>query len=78
MFGVMMFLTIFTQVINQMLPAFVAQRTMYEARERPSKTYSWKAFMVSSMLVEAAWNSVSAQSYGFFENVGKDRTLTFM
>ncbi|KAH8734526.1 ABC-2 type transporter-domain-containing protein [Ilyonectria robusta] len=60
MFGVMMFLTIFTQVINQMLPAFVAQRTMYEARERPSRTYSWKAFMVSSMLVEAAWNSLMA------------------
>ncbi|KAK7408022.1 Multidrug resistance protein [Neonectria punicea] len=60
MFGVMIFLTIFTQVINQMLPAFVAQRTMYEARERPSKTYSWKAFMISSMLVEAAWNSLMA------------------
>ncbi|KAH7156569.1 ABC-2 type transporter-domain-containing protein [Dactylonectria macrodidyma] len=60
MFGVLMFLTIFTQVVNQMLPAFVAQRTMYEARERPSKTYSWKAFMVSSILVEAVWNSFMA------------------
>ncbi|KAH7155772.1 ABC-2 type transporter-domain-containing protein [Dactylonectria estremocensis] len=60
MFGVLMFLTIFTQIVNQMLPAFVAQRTMYEARERPSKTYSWKAFMVSSILVEAVWNSLMA------------------
>ncbi|KAJ4260012.1 Multidrug resistance protein [Fusarium falciforme] len=58
MFGVMIFLTIFTQIVQQMLPDFVAQRTMYEARERPSKTYSWKAFLVSTILVEAAWNSV--------------------
>lgn len=78
MFGVMMFLTIFTQVINQMLPAFVAQRTMYEARERPSKTYSWKAFMVSSMLVEAAWNSVSTPTYDLFENIVKGMILTVM
>ncbi|GKU06978.1 unnamed protein product [Fusarium langsethiae] len=60
MFGVLIFLTIFTQVVQQMLPDYVAQRTMYEARERPSKTYSWKAFMVSTILVEAAWNSLMA------------------
>ncbi|XEU95216.1 hypothetical protein FSHL1_000500 [Fusarium sambucinum] len=60
MFGVLIFLTIFTQVVQQMLPDYVAQRTMYEARERPSKTYSWKAFMVSTILVEAAWNSIMA------------------
>ncbi|KAH6900635.1 ABC-2 type transporter-domain-containing protein [Thelonectria olida] len=60
MFGVMMILTIFTQVVNQMMPAFVAQRTMYEAREGPSKTYSWKAFMGSTIIVEAFWNSVIA------------------
>ncbi|SPJ75803.1 probable ABC1 transport protein [Fusarium torulosum] len=59
-FGVLIFLTIFTQVVQQMLPDYVAQRTMYEARERPSKTYSWKAFMVSTILVEAAWNSLMA------------------
>lgn len=58
MFGILVFLTIFTQVVQQMLPDYVAQRTMYEARERPSKTYSWKAFMVSTILVEAVWNSV--------------------
>ncbi|KAM5355176.1 hypothetical protein ACJ41O_001822 [Fusarium nematophilum] len=60
MFGILIFLTIFTQIVQQMLPDFVAQRTMYEARERPSKTYSWKAFMISTILVEAAWNSLMA------------------
>ncbi|KAF4463341.1 ATPase [Fusarium albosuccineum] len=60
MFGILVFLTIFTQIVQQMLPDFVAQRTMYEARERPSKTYSWKSFMGSAILVEAAWNSLMA------------------
>jgi ABC-type multidrug transport system permease subunit len=69
MFGVMIFLTIFTQIVQQMLPDFVAQRTMYEARERPSKTYSWKAFLVSTILVEAAWNSVGQSPFHMSDQV---------
>lgn len=58
MFGVFIFLTIFSQIVEQIMPVFVSQRTMYEARERPSKAYSWKAFMIANILVEIAWNSV--------------------
>ncbi|KAK1711889.1 ABC-2 type transporter [Colletotrichum acutatum] len=54
MFGVFIFLTVFSQVVEQILPIFVSQRTMYEARERPSKAYSWKAFMFANILVEMA------------------------
>ncbi|KAM0335679.1 hypothetical protein ACHAQA_000728 [Verticillium albo-atrum] len=57
-FGVFVFLTVFSQLVDQILPIFVSQRTMYEARERPSKTYSWMAFLGANMLVEAFWNSV--------------------
>ncbi|OAL42986.1 ABC-2 type transporter [Pyrenochaeta sp. DS3sAY3a] len=60
LFGVFIFLTVFSQLVDQILPVFVSQRTMYEARERPSKTYSWMVFLGSNMLVEAAWNSVMA------------------
>ncbi|KAK1148199.1 Multidrug resistance protein [Aspergillus melleus] len=58
LFGVFIFLTIFSQLVDQILPVFVSQRTMYEARERPSKSYSWVAFICANMLVEAFWNSV--------------------
>ncbi|TDZ18681.1 ZEB2-regulated ABC transporter 1 [Colletotrichum orbiculare MAFF 240422] len=58
MFGVFIFLTIFSQLVNQIMPIFVSQRTMYEARERPSKAYSWVAFLGANMLVEMFWNSV--------------------
>ncbi|KAK1701651.1 ABC-2 type transporter [Colletotrichum lupini] len=60
MFGVFIFLTVFSQVVEQILPIFVSQRTMYEARERPSKAYSWKAFMFANILVEMAWNSLAS------------------
>lgn len=66
MLGVFIFLTIFGQVVNQILPVFVSQRTMYESRERPSKTYSWKAFLGANILVEIVWNSVSALPNLFF------------
>ncbi|KAG7126348.1 ABC multidrug transporter A-1 like protein [Verticillium longisporum] len=57
MFGVFIFLSLFPQLVNQIMPVFASQRVMYEARERPSKAYSWKAFMAANMLVEVAWNS---------------------
>lgn len=59
MFGVFALLTIFMQLVEQTVPQFVTQRALYEVRERPSKTYSWKAFMVAQIVVEIPWNTVS-------------------
>lgn len=42
------------------MPQFVMQRELYEARERPSKAFSWKAFMLSNLVVEVPWNLVLA------------------
>ena len=44
----------------QILPNFVSQRALYEARERPAKTYSWTIFLLSNILIELAWNSLMA------------------
>ncbi|KAF1938793.1 ABC transporter CDR4 [Clathrospora elynae] len=60
MFGIFMLLTIFGQLVQQIMPHFVTQRALYEVRERPSKTYSWKAFMISNIVVELPWNSLMA------------------
>ncbi|KAH6696966.1 ABC-2 type transporter-domain-containing protein [Plectosphaerella plurivora] len=59
-FGVFILLSLFSNLVNQIMPAFAAQRLMFEVRERPSKTYSWKAFMAANMLVELTWNSLMA------------------
>ncbi|KGO62913.1 CDR ABC transporter [Penicillium expansum] len=58
MFSVFMLMTIFGNLVQQIMPNFVTQRSLYEVRERPSKTYSWKAFMISNILVELPWNTL--------------------
>jgi ABC-type multidrug transport system ATPase subunit len=60
LFSIFLVFTIFPQLVNQIMPHFVTQRTMYEARERPSKTYSWKAFMLANIGVELPWNTLMA------------------
>lgn len=60
MLGVFMLMTIFGNLVQQIMPNFTTQRALYEARERPSKTYSWKAFMLSNMLVELPWSTLMA------------------
>lgn len=36
----------------QIQPLFITQRALYEVRERPSKVYSWKAFLIANIVVE--------------------------
>ncbi len=55
-----MLLTIFSNLCQQIMPHFVTQRALYEVRERPSKTYSWKVFILSNVFVELPWNSLMA------------------
>ena len=38
--------------IPRIMPKFVVQRSLYEVRERPSKAYSWAAFLIANVLVE--------------------------
>lgn len=51
------------------MPRFVVQRTLYEARERPSRMYSWFAFVVSNIVVEIPFQAfvgvISFASYHY-------------
>ncbi|RAL04636.1 pleiotropic drug resistance family ABC transporter [Aspergillus ibericus CBS 121593] len=60
MFAIFMLLIIFPNLVQQMMPYFTTQRALYEVRERPSKAYSWKAFMLASIMVELPWNILMA------------------
>ncbi|MCJ1308910.1 hypothetical protein MMC25_002565 [Agyrium rufum] len=60
LFSIFMLMTIFGQLVQQIMPHFVTQRSLYEARERPSKAYSWKAFMLANIIVELPWNTLMA------------------
>lgn len=41
------------------MPHFVTQRSLYEIRERPAKTYSWVVFVMSNITVELPWNMLA-------------------
>ncbi|RFN52729.1 p-loop containing nucleoside triphosphate hydrolase [Fusarium flagelliforme] len=60
MYAIFMLLVIFTNVCSQIMPHYDAQRALYQSRESPSKTYSWQVFVLSNLLVEIPWNSLSA------------------
>ena len=60
MFSIFMIFLLFGNLLQQILPNFVVQRALYEVRERPAKTFSWKAFMYSNIIVELPWNSLMA------------------
>ncbi|KAI2465836.1 ABC-2 type transporter-domain-containing protein [Annulohypoxylon bovei var. microspora] len=60
MFAIFNLLTIFGQLVQQTMPHFVIQRSLYEVRERPSKVYGWKVFMLSQIIVELPWNTLMA------------------
>ncbi|KAH8709999.1 ABC multidrug transporter-like protein [Phaeosphaeriaceae sp. PMI808] len=51
-FSVFMITTIFSSLVQQIQPLFITQRSLYESRERPSKAYSWIAFMIANIVVE--------------------------
>ena len=60
LFSIFMLYTTFANIVQQIMPNFVTQRALYEVRERPSKTYSWQAFMVANILVEIPWQTLMA------------------
>lgn len=62
MYSVFMGLTIFGNLVNQIMPHFVTHRALYEARERPSKAYSWQAFMLSNIIGECVFVFSSAMT----------------
>lgn len=60
MFSIFLLFTTFSNVLQQIAPQFTNRRALFEARERPSKIFSWIAFVSASIIVEAAWQVLLA------------------
>lgn len=60
MFSIFLMFLIFTTVAEQIMPLFMIQRDLYEARERASKTYSWQVFLGGNMIAELPWQIIVA------------------
>lgn len=59
-FAVFLLTTIFSTLVQQIQPLFITQRSLYEVRERPSKAYSWKAFIIANVVVEIPYQIMTA------------------
>ena len=59
LFSIFMALAVSTPLAQQLQTTFIQIRTIYEARERPSKMYHWYVFLISAALVEIPWNIFS-------------------
>ncbi|KAJ7145372.1 ABC-2 type transporter-domain-containing protein [Mycena crocata] len=60
MFSIFMLLNLFGNLAQQIMPLFVEQRALYEARERPSKAYSWVAFLLAQLVIEIPYQIIAA------------------
>lgn len=83
MFSVFMFLVNLMTLVQQYLPHYVAQRDLYEVRERPSKTFSWFAFITAQISSEIPWNILCGTlafvcwyyPVGFYRNAEETNTV---
>ncbi|KAK9244771.1 ABC-2 type transporter-domain-containing protein [Lipomyces tetrasporus] len=75
MFAIFMLFMIFGNLCAQMMPHFVTQRSLYEVRERPSKTYSWQAFMAANIVAEIPWQTLCALTtyFSWYYPIGLQR-----
>lgn len=65
LFSVFMTLTVAPPLIQQLQPRFIGFRDLFEARERPSKLYSWVIFVVAAFIVEIPWSLLFGTIYYF-------------
>lgn len=65
MFAIFLLLNIFNQLVQQTIPLFISNRDLFEARENPSKVYSWPVFILSQIIIEVPWNSLLAAAMYF-------------
>ncbi|WAO94325.1 Hypothetical protein NCS54_01190400 [Fusarium falciforme] len=80
MFSTFMLVVTFAFLVYQTMPGFVSQRSLYEGRERSSKTYAWYNFILANVVVEMVWNSVAALAvylpFYFLVGMYKDGDIT--
>ncbi|PWN42438.1 putative SNQ2-ABC transporter [Ceraceosorus guamensis] len=63
LFAIFMSLVLSTSLAQQQQPMFIRFRSLYEARERPSKMYAWPIAVISAILVEIPWNALGNTLY---------------
>ncbi|KAK9473384.1 ATPase [Dipodascopsis tothii] len=63
LFSIFFFLFVAPGVINQMQPLFIANRNLFEAREKKSKMFSWQVFVLGQIVPEIPYLLVCGTLY---------------
>ncbi|RYP12172.1 hypothetical protein DL767_011377 [Monosporascus sp. MG133] len=77
LWAIFMFLVLFININEQIMPMFVPQRNLYESRERPSKIYRWTTYIMANILIELFWNLIMAVIRGFLVSLFPSVYLLF-
>ena len=59
-FSIFLLMIIFSNLTQLIIEKFVHNRALFEARERPSKIYSWRVFLFSTIIAELPSQTVIA------------------
>ncbi|KAJ5995433.1 hypothetical protein N7481_002410 [Penicillium waksmanii] len=60
LWAIFMLLVVFININEQIMPIFLPQRALYEAREGPSKIYRWTTYLLANVFVELFWHTLMA------------------
>jgi ATP-binding cassette, subfamily G (WHITE), member 2, PDR len=56
-FSTFLLLSLHSNLVQIIMPNFIKNRSLYEVRERPSRTYSWVVFVMSNVIAEIPWQT---------------------
>lgn len=81
-FSIFLLMIIFSNLTQLIIEKFVHSRALFEARERPSKIYSWRVFLFSTIIAELPSQTVIAvlvffcwyYPIGMFRNAGSHKS----
>lgn len=59
-FSVFLFTQLFSTIDQQVIPRLIDGRSLFEARERRSRTYSWTVFVCANVVVELFWQTIAS------------------
>ncbi|KAI9167952.1 ABC multidrug transporter C [Paramyrothecium foliicola] len=59
-FSIFLITQLFSTLDQQIIPRLVTNRSLFETRERRSKSYSWVVFLTSNIIIELWWQTIAS------------------
>jgi ATP-binding cassette, subfamily G (WHITE), member 2, PDR len=60
LFSIFLITQLFSTLDQQIIPRLADGRSLFEAREKRSKSYSWTVFLAANVIVELCWQTAAS------------------